>query len=172
MKPKSFYFWCSYFSQISFILAIILTRDHITRQVKWKSQVEASQVKNIQITVRLKKGIPKILFNNFYVTNPKSAIKCYRFFFCFIVNLKYTWWYLQYDTHLCHNPKFGVISHLYYQDEWRNHREIPLASVTTAGGFLQTFALITALVRSRPPFVVKTWSCRVVLADDKFVWNA
>lgn len=39
MKPKSFYFWCSYFSQISFILAIILTRDHLTvglRQVKWK----------------------------------------------------------------------------------------------------------------------------------------
>lgn len=52
------------------------------------------------------------------------------------------------------------------------NEEIPLAPVTTAGGFLQTFALITALVRSRPPFVVKTWSCRVVLADDKFVWNA
>lgn len=57
----------------------------------FNSRVEASQVKNIQITVRLKKGIPKILFNNFYVTNPKTAIKYYRFFFCFIVNLKYTW---------------------------------------------------------------------------------
>lgn len=126
-------------------------------------------MKNIQITVRLKKGIPKILFNNFYVTNPKSAIKCYWVFFCFIVNLKYI------PGNIYNMTPISVIIPslvLFLIYTTKMNEEIPLASVTTTGGFLQTFALITALVRSRPPFVVKTWSCRVVLADDKFVWNA